>query len=248
MANSFTGDLSRLVLALEELQTSVSPTGPEGRLIFSSGEGCAQAALLREIDQTVLRRRLSFSNDRNECCVLVVSERQIERGEVAGGSEPVVDASGLRKLLAAFAVGSGRIWVRSDIMGEGGFGGAPGVSVQDILAGQAPDVATDLCREVFQVCSGIAMSVVVVAAQAPPATSGAADWCEKLTALAGDLEHGQNDRIAGASSDRLTIWHTASSAGVSIARVSMDARSLWIAFDGAQLEGLMTALSAKFSF
>lgn len=245
MAESFRDDLARLAVALEEMRAPAQTMGSERRVIYPCSTGSAKDALLREIDQTVLRRRLSFCNDHDQRIVLVVGERQVESAEVADGSGAVMDASGLRALLARFAAGSGHIWVRSELTAEGGFSGLSGISVQD-LAVQDPDDAADLCRDVFRLCSGAATSVVVCSAGTPPATSGATDWCERLEALARDMDEIENSQIDDTAPTRMTIWHPPSGAGVSIARVGTATCGIWIAFERAHFKGLMTALTTRF--
>lgn len=248
MATGVPTDFSRLALALEGLQTAAQTTGPEGRLIFPGPGGSAQEALLREIDQTVLRRKLSFSNDQGHCLVLVVGERQVESGGSPGGSEVVRDVSGLRALLARFEAGSGRIWVRSELAGEGGFGATPGVSVQDLAAAQPSDSVADLCREISGLTDGIAIAVVVASRDARSAVSGAANWSKTLQALAQDVENLAPDQAAEAASPRLTIWHGISDDGISVARLCTAAFRIWIAFDPAHLCDVIAALKSRFSF
>lgn len=254
MAHSSPEDLARLAAALTDLQAAAGPAGPEGRLIFPAAERSAQAAVLREIDQTVLRRRLCFTNDRDEKILLAVVERQVESGaDVSGntasaGRDPIRDETGLRDLLAGFAAGSARIAVVSEIAEEGAFGASCGVSVADLAAVSAPDDVADLCNEMAQLCRGIAAGLCVVSATGRSAAGGDADWGTRLERLCQDLNQSRGGDMVTAPHPRLVIWHRASRGGVSIASLFTADGRIWIAFDTVHLTELLSRLRSRYAF
>lgn len=252
MADWVLSDRDRLEAALAELHAATPPPEREGRLIHTRGGMSAHAALLREIDQTVLRRRLIFANDRAERLVLIASERKLEAGqdgsEADAKPEPALmtEAEGLRALLHRFASGSDRVWVRSEPAGSAAV--VSGVSVQD-LAADAIDPATGCVpEEVAALCEDCALAVLGVSPGADPSFHGDASWCNRLHALDAALAHQPASGEHAVSFPRMTLWRGAAGAGISIARVDTEERRMWIAVNDAALANCMARLQEVFHF
>jgi hypothetical protein len=252
MADWVLSDRDRLEAALAELHAATSPPQRDGRLIHTRGGMSAHAALLREIDQTVLRRRLIFTNDRAERLVLIAGERKLETGQDGAEADarperaPTTEAEGLRALLQRFASGSERVWVRSEPASSAAV--VSGVSVQD-LAAEAFDPAMACNREeVASFCEEGALAVLDVSPGADPAFYGDTSWCDRLRALDAALAGQAASRERAVSFPQMTLWRGAEGAGISIVRVDTEERRIWIAVDDAALATFMARLQEVFHF
>jgi hypothetical protein len=127
----------------------------EGRLIFEAGEGDPLEALLREIDETILRRLLTFRSGA-ATVVLEVSERRlrrVHRAEVAEGLAPdpawatgiEPDAAGeLAAWLERFCADARSLHVRVDLCATSADTlalGLPASALREAGAGHVPDLS-----------------------------------------------------------------------------------------------------------
>lgn len=233
---------SRLRRVLQSLAKGPENTGTGERLISASGGAEALRAILREIDETVLPRRLTFSGGPNVRCVCDVAERRIigidAEGTASASALSTEDAADLAARIASFCKAAATVHVRRDLIGQGDPAGATGISLSDL----SPHLTKELALPVDPVpvemalaeSESYALALFETGGDGKCRTKGQGELVEKLRVFDGDPAVSRDFSVSGTPVRR--IWIDPKSDKYAILLVALPQRRIWLAFEPDHLD------------
>ncbi len=237
MSDGHSDDERRLITVLEQLGREPAPCTEAGRLIFEGDDG-GLAAVLSQIDQTVLPRRLSFCDGDGRSLICDVVERRIMKIAGAGNALLKEEAFRISQKLERFCDAASVIYLRSEILSDMHSGGDVGLSTADLklhLADRrtAADVSALIEASLSQ-SESYALAIVDHHADGSVHENGQSRLCEILREMcapsAGEPEADQQ------GSPTHQIWIGSPGEGHAVLHVSLVGRHIWIVFEVENLE------------
>ena len=176
-------DRDDLERKLERLAAPAEPPAPDGRPLDGPD---ALAALLAEIDGTVLPRRLTFARADGATLVLDASSRRLRR--VVGAPDPTLDGRALSRddavaaarVLAQFLSGDGPVRVRQAPAPDD----FPAQGISTSRLAEAATTAEPSPAGAFAAAAAHATGAILLSPDEEPRAAGNVDL---LTAVAGDV-------------------------------------------------------------
>ncbi|MBW4710087.1 hypothetical protein KX928_20065 [Roseobacter sp. YSTF-M11] len=250
MPDSGLEDATRLAGVLAGLATVTDDICGPGRRISRGGAGQVQKAILQEIDETVLRRQVMFTNDRGGVVALDVAERRVLRvsdSQSAGTAPPSSlgnasfltgeDADAVARTLEAFSVSATDVHVRTALISDPIPAGVIGVSSHDLsrhLLGETPlNAQTKTVETAIAECRSFAFALFDRDGAEGEQITGQAAMGRELQALDAAVTA---DNGADSQADHCTVWAGLGPDAPVVLLVRCQGRRLWVACDPEQLE------------
>ena len=242
-------DEKRLRAVLESLASDADSLSTRGREISSTGGTVAMEAVLREIEQTVLPRRLTFASGSDVQLVFDVTERRI----LAFGSDLSNTQENLSREqaelvadhLRSFCNAAEIVHVRCDVTVYAEPGGETGVSLPDLLPYLAADL--DLPGQTVPVNVAIAESRPFTLALLDTGVDGAAtvEGQDSIGARLRQLEESFQANLDAKPGDkpRCRIWVDQIPGTFAVLLVQISRRRIWLAFEVDHLDACIACWS-----
>lgn len=232
----------RLRDVLQRLAEPAAPVTERGQLIAETGGQTALTALLREIAETVLPRRLRFDGGMGGVLTCDVAERRIQSfgtGAAEALAEIAIeDAPDVAAALQCFSKAAVALHVQRDIVPHDSAAGALGVSIPDLLH----HLAGKDTNTVPKVSAATARAESESHALAILDGATGSDHCVKgQEGIAVHLRALEENWTAGASPDAPTapmcqIWTGGVSDTFAILLVTLETGRIWVAFEPEHLD------------
>ncbi|WP_298917289.1 hypothetical protein [uncultured Roseobacter sp.] len=262
MPDGRTEDAERLCKVLSSLRNIEHGFSARGRPLAKEDAAQRLRAILQEIDETVLRRHLRFTNDRVGDLVLDVAERRLfgvsvgkdvrlEKGDgIAETQISIDDPASVAGVLQGFCAEADSVYVQTEIAQSALPEGVMGLSAADLSAqlfeGSGKAMPSVTLETAIADCRIFALAIFDSDAAEGAAIIGQTALGMELQAL--DTEHGSGKVIDEQSSpDHCVIWARADAQMPAILKVHHNGRHLWVAFEADQLDACIECWSAIFA-
>jgi hypothetical protein len=241
MADLMHQDAERLQEALKTLRTPTRGLSRRGRELLEEGLSDPMAALQAEIDRTVLRRALRFTNDRSEVLRIEASERRIlSLSHAAHGGVPItpedpVAVQAAIALLGGFCDGTTSLIVVSDLIPDAAHQTLIGLPAS-VLTGRPPDDDTPACPQTWHVddLRKNALAYIEVKGGYIASRWGSRDLVDRLELCVAEVHEPTNP---------CTLWVDPSPRGLCIGYIQLSETTVWITARADQLQLICTMWS-----
>lgn len=239
MHDSVAEDEMRLRDVLSSLGAATEEITNEGCRIADEGGATGLTALLREIEETVLPRRLTFTGRAGAQLTVTVVERRVLRiGSQDDVMKPAETAEEVAALLETFCAVATSVHVRRDLLGQEPTAAATGVSLTDLspfLSGKAdlpvPPVPVDIALAESE---SYVLALCDARVECGPKLKGQDAICARLKHLEQGLPSGADDAENAAPHRR--IWTGGPSDLFAVLLITLPQGRIWLAFEPEHLD------------